>query len=845
MLPGPETDSFIALFAELADAPAGARRDRLATLNEADSASAQRLRALLDAHDRCPAFLESPSIRVREDPAPSNGAADGGIPPGTALGDYTIVRRLGAGGMGVVYEARHAALGRTVALKLLSHPWLGEGESRRFQREARLAARLEHEGIARIYEAGTLHIDGAAAPAAFLAMELVDGVPLSQWASEQPRSSREVMEVVRRLALALHYAHERGVLHRDIKPSNILISRAGAPMIIDFGVTRALTADAGASLATESGQLLGTLAYMSPEQLEGGAAPIDQRADVYSLGVVAFELLAGRPPIDVRREPLGRALWRLRHEEPERLVHACHRFLSSGIGAPTQAPISEDRDRWHGLRLPVPRSAIDRDLDAMVTRATARSPTMRYPSAASFSADVARWLEGRPVEARAPSTAYTIWRFAARHKRFVAGVLIAGVLLAATAAVATVQAVRATRAERQALNTSREVIDNLVSSIQLSRAGAETRRRTLENLRPGIEALLRDAGSSPEVRAAAGRYYVQLGAVLGGPEGPSFGDGPGAETAFVRAASIVSPDGPGEFQTEEEALVGAHATFALAHLWYANGRFSECENPFRDVIHWARLWSGKSSDTFRWWVLEGRAASILTIALMQEGRRDEAEAIAREIEAAFERACEKPPSANPSEHCGDVLFFVGKIWFESGSPERAVAWFVRARSEYERRAGADAPVEEVFDLGDSARYEALCRDRMGQHEQALRLLDRALDIYAGAATNYPERVDGMSVRAHTLGYRAEIRARLGDSDALDDVREAIAIREKRFVEDGGVGGSVSVFLLTLGSAENASRELLRAGIEYDSAGRSVRDFLLHVQTRRSDLQPTAGRSPIN
>jgi tetratricopeptide (TPR) repeat protein len=279
---------------------------------------------------------------------------------------------------------------------------------------------LQHPGIAQVYAAGTEESEGGTRP--WIAMELVRGTPLLEFAREHELDRPARLELVARIADAVHHAHQRGIIHRDLKSANVLVDEAGDPKVLDFGVARAEGAELRATLTTTPGLIVGTLQTMSPEQAE--ASPdLDARTDVYSLGAIAYELLSGRPPLELTALPLSVALLKLLQDEPIRLG-AIDRSLAGDIQVVVSKALEKQRDR-------------------------------RYASAAAFAADLRRILCGEPVEAHPPSTMYLLSKLARRHRGLAIG---AGLALLASAAglVAFALQSRATaRAERAAAQESR------------------------------------------------------------------------------------------------------------------------------------------------------------------------------------------------------------------------------------------------------------------------------------------------------------------------------------------------------------------------------------------------------
>ncbi|MFO0841486.1 MAG: protein kinase [Gemmataceae bacterium] len=305
-----------------------------------------------------------------------------------AVGPYQVLKPLGAGGMGVVYLARHRQLGRLVAVKLIGHGAWGDASRRaRFRREAEVVARLRHPNVVTLYEVG----EWQGAP--YFAMEYVEGGNLAERLVESPLPPRRAADVVALLAQAVQYAHLQGVIHRDLKPANVLLSAAdGAPQITDFGLARQLDDEHG---QTRPGDLLGTPSYMAPEQIDNvrGAGP---PADVYALGAILYECLTGRPPFK-GATPLA-TLEQVRYAEPV---------------APGQL-----------------QPGLPRDLQVITLKCLEKAPARRYPTAQAVADDLRRWLEGRPILARPGGVGERVLKWARRRPALAALVAVSAVALA-------------------------------------------------------------------------------------------------------------------------------------------------------------------------------------------------------------------------------------------------------------------------------------------------------------------------------------------------------------------------------------------------------------------------------
>jgi tetratricopeptide (TPR) repeat protein len=393
--------------------------------------------------------------------------------------------------MGTVYEAEQEEPRRVVALKMIKLGLSTPDQLRRFRLESQALARLQHPGIAQIYESNTANTDFGPQP--YFAMEFVRGLTLLRHAEKHQLNSRQRLVLVAKVCEAVQHAHQRGLIHRDLKPANILADDTGQPKILDFGVARLTQADGQApdvqlSILTGLGQIVGTLAYMSPEQVLGDPLEVDTRSDVYSLGVIFYQLLSGRLPYEVSERQLPEAVHTIREEEPPGL------------------------------------SMVDRvyrgDIETIARKALEKDKTRRYASAVDLGADIQRYLDDQPIMARPPSAVYQLGKFARRHRGLMAGVAAVFVVLIAGIAAATTMALRASRAQEQAQAVSDFLQDDL-----LAQAGASAQAGPNSSPDPHLEvrtALDRAAARIPgkfskqplveaSIRHTIGITYADLG----------------------------------------------------------------------------------------------------------------------------------------------------------------------------------------------------------------------------------------------------------------------------------------------------------------------------------------------
>ncbi|UCF33007.1 MAG: tetratricopeptide repeat protein, partial [Phycisphaerales bacterium] len=520
--------------------------------------------ALLEADEGASGFLQSPAQGLG-----AAGRSKGlqGLMIGRHIGRYQIRGEVAAGGMGVVYDAVQDQPRRRVALKVLRAGLASPSALRRFAHEAEVLARLRHPNIAQVYEAGTHEDAGGAVP--YFAMEFVPGAkPITRYAETRNLSTRERLELFLKVCNAVHHGHLRGVVHRDLKPGNVLVDHSGNPKVIDFGVAR--TTDADLTLATQRttiGEMVGTLRYMSPEQCGGDSMEVDIRSDVYSLGVVLYELLTAAFPYDVASSSPFELPKVIREQEPRR---------PSSI-----------------------RRALRGDLEAIVFKALEKEPGRRYQSVADLERDVRSFLNNEPVAAKRYSTWYVLRKAAARHKVAVAVALVFALLTVGSAVALGIlyahaehhrlladQARQAAETQQQAAEKARRVadhinaflIDMLESADPWEGEGRDvTVAEILERASERVEAEL---SAYPEVAASLrhtiGTTYSRLGL-------------DDAAEPHLRAAAAMRRERVGADHPETLESLN-NLGIALRHL----GRLDEAERVYREVLESRQRVLGKT-----------------------------------------------------------------------------------------------------------------------------------------------------------------------------------------------------------------------------------------------------------
>jgi serine/threonine protein kinase/Flp pilus assembly protein TadD len=423
------------------------RRLYLEQVSSKDRNLRVRIEALLRVHDEEPGFLEPPTQERDASLAPLARQRQG-----VRIGQYSLLEQIGEGGMGTVYLAeQHHPMQRKVALKIIKRG-LGSGQViARFEAERQTLALMDHPNIAKVLDAGNaVEVSAAAGTGTpYFVMEWVRGVPITAYCDAHRLTPHERLRLFLPVCHAVQHAHQKGIIHRDLKPPNVLVTQYDGqpvPKVIDFGIAKATRRELNErTLHTELGAIIGTLEYMSPEQAELGQSDIDTRSDIYSLGVVLYELLTGTTPLQAKWLSGAVLLDLLRLVRDEESLPPSTRLATSEELPAIAVNRGFEPKRLCGL--------VRGDLDWIVMKCLEKDRTRRYETANALARDLERYLNEEPVEAGPPSVGYRLRKFARKHRKLLAAAAVFALLLAAGIVVSTWQALRATLAEQA---TSRE-----------------------------------------------------------------------------------------------------------------------------------------------------------------------------------------------------------------------------------------------------------------------------------------------------------------------------------------------------------------------------------------------------
>ncbi len=681
------------------------------------------------------------------DPLPVNGVGSVHVPEQTIEG-YRLIRKIGDGGMGEVWEAeQEKPIQRRVALKLIRWGMDTDSVVRRFESERQALAMMDHPNIARVFDAGSTDQGRP-----YFAMELFEGVPITDYCDEHQLSVRERLQLFAQVCGGVQHAHQKGIIHRDIKPANILVTEfeGGAlPKIIDFGIAKATKQRlTEASVFTELGQWVGTPEYMSPEQAAIQNEDIDTRTDVYSLGVVLYELLVGAQPLsqsELRALGFDEMRLKIRDEEPPR---PSTRARSTSSGAESAA--RHRQTSTEGLA-----RALEGDLDWLTMKALEKDRDRRYPSPVDLSADIDRFLRHEPVLAGPPGGIYRARKFVRRHR---VGVIAASFCVAALVVgfgLAMVGFVRARASEQEAVAQAKAAqqvsgfLEEVFSVMDPgSQAGDSVSPRDV--LQHGANRISNSLHGQPEARA---RLMATIGRVS-----TSLGYFDLAEPLLTDALAI-QRQAPGNDHT---AVANTLFTIGWMAFWQAD--FDRSHDAFTEAS--AILEKAPASDA-RLALSATTAAGFLK---MRQGDIDGA----REI---LDRALETAESTFGPEDplISDILLFLGDLHIDLGQYEESGRALDRALRIRRESYGIDHQ-QYAFAMMSQSRYLRFT-SRFDESENMIR---QAIDIFERTyGPEHPAVANSLGMLGTTLRVQQKYEA------AVTEYQRAMSILTAQFGPDNG------------------------------------------------------------
>jgi serine/threonine protein kinase/tetratricopeptide (TPR) repeat protein len=807
-----------------------------------DGEMREQIEALLRIHDQESTFPGSPAEEARGLLAGPPREA-----PGAVVGPYRLLRQIGEGGMGTVFLAeQERPVRRRVALKVIRAGADSARVAARLEAERQALALMDHPNIAKVHDAGTTE---AGSP--YFVMELVEGAPLTRHCDEHRLTPHERLELFVSVCQGVQHAHTKGVIHRDLKPSNVLVPRydgKAVPKIIDFGVAKATGQKlTERTLDTEVGSVVGTLEYMSPEQAELNNLDIDARTDVYSLGVLLYELLTGTTPL--RRERLQGAgvlelLRLIREEEPPRPS----RRLSATEDLPAVAAS-------RGLEPGKLRGLVRGDLDWIVMKCLDKDRRRRYETPSGLARDIERHLRDEPVEACPPSAGYRLGKFARRHWRGLSTALAFVLLLVSAVVTLTVAlvAVNRERGEKEAAleaegkrrKDARNALDAMSS--RMIETWLAQQKELLPEDKRFLEATLRhyeefaaDTGQDEEARAGVARAYLRVGTIR-----QRLSQWPDAEAALERSRELyaaLAADFPGA-PAHRRDLAQAYDRLSLVHSH--TRRAAKAEAALRNSLSILRDLAAEFPGVpdYQWRV--AKTLDNLGIELKNLGRARDAEEAYGEALGIMKPLADQFPS-EPS-----YLYELARIHLNLGnllnvytgrSPKAALAYPSRSQEAAKALRQAVAINERLVARSPKdPRYLedlAISRDRLAstlrdaeQYPEAEKIFHQALTTRKQLVAVFPGQPEyrrGLAITLNNLGILLKNTDRTEEAKKL--YRQSLDIHKELaadFPEDANhqneAAGAMTNLarLLLAGKDPDGARRLLEEGVPYHRAALKV------------------------
>jgi tetratricopeptide (TPR) repeat protein len=776
-----------AIFDEVVDLDPALR----SSLLDARSGLRAELRAevetLLSAHARVGSFME-PVDLLTGSGAPA--AAEKRV--GAVVGAWRLLRRIGTGGMGDVYLAERSdgAYAGQAAVKFTRAHLPDPVAARRFLLERQFLASLHHPNIVTL-------LDGGATPTGegYLVMEYVEGTPVTEFCRSRALSLDARLSLMRQVCGAVQYAHQRAIVHRDLKPGNILVTADGVPKILDFGVAKLLEG-AGADETLTMGLMPGPLTpnYASPEQLRG--LGVTTAADVYSLGVLLYEMVTGERPYETAGQTLDAVVKLVVDTQPSR---------------PSAPRAGGD------TTLPYPRHHLRGDLDAVVLKAMRKEPEQRYGSAGELADDIGRFLAGAPVVAREPSLGYTLRRLAARNKGLVAVTVAALVAIVSALGVALWQRQVALREQSRAEERFREVrqlanslIFRIHDSVARLPGSTPVRREIVDEALTYLERLERDLAGDEALRLELAAAYRQIGSILGSAGQPNLGDRDGARRQFERSRELLLPIASKATASPESVQSLVTTDRQLANVLKRMDREPEAVAMAGEAVSHAERAVKASHPGAR--ELLARAVFEAAMAVHPS---DASVPHWRRAEALWvELLAERPDDPSRQRNLGLVDKYLGAVLDRRGENDEAAVHYARALKLDEGRLARTPDDRQVqFDTAISlANMASIAQDRR-ENDVALALFSRSLQIRSALSDSDPADVLARSRVAWVRMRLARLERERGNLNAaLDHARRSVDDQRRVLdtTKDVGTGGDLGAALVSLAEIQIDRRQVAAA-----------------------------------
>jgi non-specific serine/threonine protein kinase/serine/threonine-protein kinase len=689
-----------------------------------DAELRREVEALLTAHDRASSFLESPP-QVVADEEPKRWI-------GRRIGVYEIIGEIGSGGMGKVFLATRAddAYRKRVAIKVARAGFDSAEMIERFRQERQILANLQHPNIVRLLDGGATD-EGLP----YLVMDYLEGERIDRYCQAKALSIPERLKLFRTLCAAVQFAHQNLIIHRDIKPNNILVTRDGVPQLLDFGVAKLLAADAAAAAPhTGTGIRLMTLNYASPEQVLG--TTITTATDVYSLGIVLYELLTGRRPYSVANRPDYEAMEIICQKEPSKPSASIQERTES---SPNEAGRSAAGVASTGTTLSrVDWRLLTGDLDTIVMKAIRKEPERRYGSADHLSEDIRRYLEGLPVLARGDTLGYRAGKFVKRHTAGVAAICLIGLSLIGgiigtgwQARIAQRQRVKAEQRFNDVRRLASSSLFEFHDAIANLPGGTPARKLVVSKAVEYLDRLAAEAEGDDALQEELAIAYERVADLQGSPLSMNLGDAKGAVASFGKAHQIRQALYQKHPADPRSRLGLASSVRKLGDGAFAEGKVADSVKSYRQSAAMTEELLSKDGGNLDFQRELAEVSSRLCSVLMPAGDTAGAMAACNRYSALAQPLLEHNPGdltlrlkiANNATHLGNALRLSGKIDEAQEKFRGAVAQFEAILAREPSNSGAQRSLAMTqAQIGNTLGVQGKASEAAASHEAAVKLM---------------------------------------------------------------------------------------------------------------------------
>jgi eukaryotic-like serine/threonine-protein kinase len=759
---------------------------------------------------------------------------------GQRIGHYELVQEIGHGGMGTVYRAIRAddEFQAEVAIKIVNRGMDSRLVLNRFRNERQIQARLEHPHIVRLLDGGTTD---KGLP--YFVMEHIQGQPLTKYCDVHQLPVSERLILFRKVCDAVSYAHQNLIIHRDLKPDNILVTAEGIPKLLDFGIAKILElpVSGDTSEPTMTMMCMGTPAYSSPEQIRG--AHIGVATDIYSLGVILYELLTGRRPY--RLDSLG---W----EESARVICERDATRPSAVVSSKSDAAAETEQISHrrGTTADGLRKCLTGDLDNIISVALRKEPDRRYKSVDQFSEELQRHLDGRPVMARGDSVAYVAGKFIGRHKLAVATVALSTVLLCVASIVAILQARRlSVRVDEDRRLASSFLVD-IHDEIAKLPGATPAREALLTKSVDYLNGLARETGGNEEMRRSLAMAYERFAELLAGVDSAGLGKSAQALKTYQTSKRIretLAREAPGDpnaqYDLAANYLIGSYIT----------GRASSVEQRLaydRKALEISEALVKGDSKNSKYQALLAKAYTSTAYGYGIYGRWSEANVYFRKAVPIRERlAAEQPDNREAQRELANIHYRIGVIETQAGRPRQSLPDLEEALRIQTRLLNPDTHDQQIrSDVASTHHFLGVSLGAVGDFNLALSHFKEAIRIREATLAADDRDARTRSLLAGNYAEQSTVLLNAGrQRDALTSIRRAVDLQQQMFEVDAkGVPVRLSLadYQARLGGVYAALKEWHNAAQSWTHAVALYDELDREGHLRASEVRRDAERSRV-